>query len=234
MADAGGVTIADTQIGSKAPCPLLANVDRNHTDLSTVLDTMQTAIEAAAGGAGSVLADGDILVGNVSDVAVAVTMSGDATIVKTGALTIAAGAVDEAMLVVPTGDGLHAKRIARATYNFADDGGATSQIGLGVTLPDNAVVVRTMIQVLTTLTSSGDSATISVDIPTDDEAGLRAATAIDSGTSWDAGWQEGIQDGTVAAHSEQCTAARELSITIAVEAVTAGKFIVFCEYIVSD
>lgn len=45
MADAGGKTLADTQIGGKAPCPLLANVDRDHTDLSTILDLMQTDLE---------------------------------------------------------------------------------------------------------------------------------------------------------------------------------------------
>lgn len=39
--DAGGVTLEEVQVGSKAPCPLLANVDRKHTDMATVLDNMQ-------------------------------------------------------------------------------------------------------------------------------------------------------------------------------------------------
>jgi len=64
MADAGGVTLADIQIGSKAPCPLLANVDRSHTDLSTVLDTMQTSIEAAGNGTGTtVVAESNVIGG---------------------------------------------------------------------------------------------------------------------------------------------------------------------------
>ena len=39
--DAGGVTLSETQIGDKAKCPLLNNVDRSHTDLATILDAMQ-------------------------------------------------------------------------------------------------------------------------------------------------------------------------------------------------
>lgn len=140
----------------------------------------------------------------------------------------------QAAAIGSAADGLMAVKVARATYDFAVDGGAISSIGLGVTLPDNAIVTRTYIQVITTLESSTDAATIALTIPTDDVAGLRAATAINSGTSWDAGFKDGVQDGVIANFSEQCTAEREITATIAVEAVTAGKFIVFCEYIVSD
>lgn len=132
-------------------------------------------------------------------------------------------------------DGLNEKRVARATYDFAEHGGAISTIGLGVTLPDNAIVVRAFYEVLTTLTSAGDTATIAVTIPTDDVAGIVAATAINAGGNvWDAGHHEAIQTGTAATFSEKCTAARELSVTIAVQAVTAGKFILWCEYVISD
>jgi hypothetical protein len=41
MVDAGGIPLSEVQIGSKAPCPLLANVDRSHTNMATVLDVMQ-------------------------------------------------------------------------------------------------------------------------------------------------------------------------------------------------
>lgn len=236
--DAGGVTIKETKLGDAAACPLLRDIDGDKTSLGEALDTMQTAIEAAAGGTGSVLADGDILVGNVSNVAAAVTMSGDATIDKTGALTIGAGTVDEAMLVVPSGDGLHAKRIAKATYSFAEHGGAVSTIGLGVTLPDNAIVVRTFYEVITTLTSNAgtDGATISFDIPTNDVAGLVAATAISAGGNiWDAGYHEGIQDGAAANFAVKTTAARELSVTIGVEAIDAAGIVdFFCEYVVTE
>ena len=153
----------------------------------------------------------------------------------TGTLTLPDGTVTEADLVVPSADGLQSRRIARATYDFAVDGGAISTIGLGVTLPDNAIVVRAWYEVLTTLTSATDAATVSLDIPVDDVAGILAAIAISNvANPWDAGSFEAIQTGTVANFANKCTAARELSITIAVEAVTAGKFILYAEYIVSD
>ena len=134
-----------------------------------------------------------------------------------------------------TADGLHPHLVARATYDYAEHGGAISTIGLGVTLPDNAIVIRSWYEVITTLTSATDAATVAIDIPIDDPAGIVAAIAIsDVSNPWDAGLHEGIQDGTVANAANKTTLARELSITIAVEAVTAGKFVLFCEYIVSD
>jgi len=229
------------------------------------------------------LADGKIIVGNSEGVATDVTMSGDATISNTGALTIATGAVEDSMIeglaagqiilgvdgtaannlkavlsgdvtmgatgavtigagkvteakmLAITADGLHAKRIARATYDFAVDGGVVGDIGLGVSLPDNAVVVRSWYTVLTNFTSANDSATVAIGIPTDDAAGIVAALAISGeGDIWDAGHHEGIQVGTAATFSEQTTAARELTLTIGVQNLTAGKLILFCEYVVLE
>jgi len=185
IGDAGGVTIRNTQMGRFAPCPLIANVDGDHTPLGTVLVAMQTDIDT--------------------------------------------------MLVEET-DGLQAKRVARATYDFAVNGGAISVIGLGVSLPDNAIVTRAWYEVITTFESAGaDAATISISIPTDDVDGIVAAIAISDGTDvWDAGLHEAIQDGTAAAMSVKTTAAREISVEIAVQIVSAGKFILFAEYVVSD
>ena len=181
------------------------------------------------------LADGKIIVGSSEGVATDVDMSGDATISNTGAVTIATGAVDTAMLTSYAADGLHAKRIARATYDFAVDGGVVGDIGLGVTLPDNAVITRSWYSVLTQFTSADDSATVAIGIPTDDAAGIVAALAISGeGDIWDAGLHEGIQTGTAANFSEQTTAARELTLTIGVQNLTAGKLILFCEYVVMD
>ena len=279
--DAGGKTLVDKRGGSGAGCPIIRNYDDEGTPLNTILDAMQTEIDGE-----TTLADGKIVVGNGSNVATdvdmsgdatiandgsvtiaegaiedsmiealadgelligvdgtaannaKVTISGDATLANDGALTIGAGVVDEAMLVVPSGDGLHAKRIAKATYSFAEHGGAVSTIGLGVTLPDNAVVVRTFYEVITTLTSNSanDAATVSFDIPTDDVAGLVAATAISAGGNiWDAGYHEGIQDGTAAAFAVKTAAARELSVTIGVEAIDAAGIVdFFCEYVVTE
>lgn len=147
------------------------------------------------------------------------------------------GYVNDAKLELYNEDKRHAQRIARATYDFAEHGGAVSVIGLGVTLPDNAIVTRAWYEVLTTCHSPAtpDAATISISIPVDDVDGILAAIAISDGTNpWDAGLFEAIQDGTVANFSTKTAAAREISIEIAVEPLDAGKFIVFLEYVVSD
>jgi hypothetical protein len=160
-----------------------------------------------------------------------VMLSGDVTMAATGAVTIAAGAVEESMLIAQSADGLHAKRIARATYDFAVDGGAVGSIGLGVSLPDNAIITRSWYTVLSSLTSADSTATVALSIPTDDAAGIAAATAL-SANNYAAGHHEGIQTGTAANFSEQTTAARELTLTIGVQDLTAGKLILFCEYVV--
>lgn len=133
-------------------------------------------------------------------------------------------------------DGRAKMGLLRATYDFAVDGGAVGVITLGETLPNNAICTNGFIDVITTLTSAADTATIAVGIATDDAAGIRAAVAINSGTSWDAGYQAIIQDsGAVANHTVKTAAAdRAIIVTVAVQAVTAGKFITFLEYVISD
>ena len=182
------------------------------------------------------LSSARILVGDANGKAADVAVSGDVTISNAGAVTIAAAAVDESMLADATSDALNVRRIARATYDFAVDGGAISTIGSGVTLPDNAIITKCWFDVSTTLTSATDAATIAINIPTDGD--LHAAIAISEGTNtWDAGIQDcdtkGNDDDSKGAYLK-LTAAREISWVIAVEAVTAGKFVLFLEYVVSD
>lgn len=131
-------------------------------------------------------------------------------------------------------DGNTFKFLARATFD-ATAGKAIGSHGLGVTLPDNAIITRSWYEVITTFTSATDAGTIALSIPTDDVAGIKAAVAIDDvGNPWDAGIVEGIQDGTAAAFSVKTTAARELTADVAVEALTAGVLVLFCEYVISE
>ena len=190
--------------------------------------------ELGSSSVGGVLADGKIIVGSSDDVATAVEMSGDATISNTGAVTITAEAVEESMLIAQSEDGLHAKRIARATYDFADNEGAVGSFGLGVSLPENAIITRSWYTVLTSLASDDDStATVALSIPTDEAVEIAAATAL-SENNYATGYHEGIQTGTAAKFSEPTTAARELTLTIGEEELTAGKLILFCEYVVLE
>jgi len=48
------------------------------------------------------------------------------------------------------------------------------------------------------------------------------------------GNHEGIQDGAAANFSAVCTAERAITFTVAVQALTAGKLILFLEYVIVD
>lgn len=119
-----------------------------------------------------------------------------------------------------------------AYYDFATDGGAIGTITLrGTKLPKGARITRAWYEVQTTFTSATDAATIAIGIPTDDATGIVGATAISAGGNvWDAGLHEAIQTGTAATMSEKTTAERALTATIAVEVLTAGKFVLVYEY----
>jgi hypothetical protein len=42
--ETGGVELNEVQVGSKAACPLIANVDTSHTSLKTVLEAMEKRV----------------------------------------------------------------------------------------------------------------------------------------------------------------------------------------------
>ena len=151
-----------------------------------------------------------------------------------GEVSLLGQTISVAELVAPsTIDSTLARRVARATYAFGIEGGAVGTISLGVNLPDTAILTAAWIDVITSPTSGG-GATISVDIATDDVAGLLAASAI-SGAPWNSTtFQDLLPDGTAANATTKTTAARAIQITVGTAALTAGDFVVFAEYIVSD
>ena len=128
---------------------------------------------------------------------------------------------------------LSSVQIAIATYDFAVDGGAISTItpSKGYNLPDNAIILDGMVDVITTLTSAGDLATIA--IQTEAANDIVTAVAIGTGTPWDAGLRAIIPLGTNTT-AIKLTAARDIKIVIAVEALTAGKFHTILRYITTD
>lgn len=131
-------------------------------------------------------------------------------------------------------DGLGGMGIARATWDFDDDGGAISAIGLGVTIPDNAVVIGGFVDVITTCTSATDAGTGAISIQSADD--IVAAIAISNGANpWDAGLQAIVpKSNTPESTGIKLTADREVTFTIATEAFTAGKFVSFLHYVLSD
>ena len=85
------------------------------------------------------LTDGKILVGNGSNVAAQVTMSGDATLSNAGALTIATGAVEHAMLAGDSVDGDNLADEAVDSEHYVD--GSIDLIHLSANSVDSTKIV---------------------------------------------------------------------------------------------
>lgn len=112
---------------------------------------------------------------------------------------------------------------ARAFYDFSVVGGAVSTINLrdeegnAIALPNKAIITSVFIDVVTAMTSAGGAGTISLGANTTTD--LRAAVDADTLS----GISAGIPVGT-AATAVKLTAERNLTVSIATEALTAGKF----------
>jgi hypothetical protein len=155
-----------------------------------------------------------------------------------------------ASAVIGSQDGLSSLRTARATFDPSGVAGhrTIAAHGLGVTLPIKAIVLRAYWDVVTTFTSATDAATIA--LKAESAGDLMAALAIsDTRNRWDAGIHAGTPGfpnfGADAAHDTQpevaalfaataikLTAARELTATVAVEALTGGKAVLFVDYVI--
>lgn len=127
------------------------------------------------------------------------------------------------------------KGVVKAKYDFSVVGGAVGSVNLRdltdstktVTLPNKAVITTAYIDILTAMASAGGTGTIAL---TAQSAGdLKAAVDADTLS----GIVAGIPVGS-AATSIKLTAERTLTATIGTEALTAGKFILFIEYFVSE
>jgi len=128
-----------------------------------------------------------------------------------------------------TADGLLAKRIARATYDVAVDGGTAAAHGLGVSLPANALVTQVYFYIVTQFTDGGSG---TVALSCEDANNLFSAADI-TGNSAGAivsGAPTGTAGDMVAAIAAEC----EITATVASAEQTAGKLILFVEYAVVE
>tara|TARA_R110000823_G_scaffold54116_1_gene132978 strand:+ start:1427 stop:1996 length:570 start_codon:yes stop_codon:yes gene_type:complete len=134
-------------------------------------------------------------------------------------------------LAASTGGDLYPVALqAKFYFDFATDGGAVGAITLrGPKLPIGAIITNGVLY-NTTAWTSGGSATISLGILVDDVAGIKAATAV--ATVGAAGPIALIQTGAAATASEITTAERDITMTIAVAALTAGASCLVVDYVV--
>jgi len=113
----------------------------------------------------------------------------------------------------------------------ATGGLATGAVGLGLFIPRGAVLTRVLYKVLTTFTSATDAATIALSIATAND--LVSAAAISAGGNpWDA---TSVPVATLVtptlSSNIALTEKRELTATVAVEDLTAGKLVVWAEWV---
>lgn len=130
-------------------------------------------------------------------------------------------------------DGLVAAQVASATF---DPSANTAQrpvgaYGLGVYIPVNATIVRSWYEVLTAFTSAGgNTGTVALSVEAAND--IKTATAVSDATLGTTGIKAGVSDGTTA-NMKKTTAERQLTATVATQALTAGKLRVFVEYVVT-
>ena len=130
-------------------------------------------------------------------------------------------------------DGSMQKRIARATYDVAVDGGTIAAHLLGVKIPANAIMVRSWFYTVTQFVDAG-AGTVALHC----ETANNIFSALDITGNADGVKVDGVQqafatfDGTGAAGvlGAEC----ELTATVATAAQTAGKLVLFVEYLVAE
>jgi len=167
---------------------------------------------------------GKVMVGNSLGRAESFTLSGDLTISSAGVATLAGSETD----TVNTG-----KKVARATYDVAVDLGTIAAHGLGITIPANAIIVRSWFYTVTQFVDAG-AGTVALHCETADNVFAAAdITGNADGVLVD-GIQQGFStfDGTGAAGI--LGAACELTATVATAAQTAGKLVLFVEYVIAE
>ena len=223
--ESAAVTASEIATGAVATAEILDG---------TIVNADVCASAAIAWSKMAALTDAQVLVGNGSNVAVDVAVSGDVTMANTGAVTIANDAVNEAKTADSSSTGgLYVRKFATATYDFSTDGGTEGTITLAstATIPDNAVVTAINYDVITTCTSSGDAATIKLNLPTDGD--LSTAIAISDGTNpWDAGAHLAS---VITPLAVKTTGARAVQIiTAGGQDLTAGKVVFGIEYFVTE
>lgn len=127
----------------------------------------------------------------------------------------------------------YGKKVGRAKCVFdptADTSMRTvAAHGLGLTIPANSYVTKAFYKVLTTFTSAADTATIAIKVASAND--IVTATAINAGGDvWDAGdLVITSADGTLT-NAIAVTADSEVTATVAVQALTGGKLVLWVEW----
>lgn len=114
-------------------------------------------------------------------------------------------------------------------YDFSVHGGAVGDILTGLMIPKGAIIQNVFADVIVAPTSADSTATIAVKAESAND--LFTAAAV-SGAPWSTtGRKQGIPDFATVADYKKTTVEREVTISIAVQALTAGKVDVYVQYV---
>lgn len=123
-------------------------------------------------------------------------------------------------------NGTSFKILATAIFDTGGADKAVGNYGLGVTIPDNAIITNGFADIITAFVSEGNDGTIALKAQLANDL----LSAVDADTL--ANQVDLIPDGT-AAKMIKMTAARELTVSVATHKLTAGKCVFFVEYVIS-
>lgn len=126
-------------------------------------------------------------------------------------------------------DGVSPHKIAQATYDYSVYGGAVGDIALtGVSLPDKAIITRSYIHIYQPITPA--NATVALRLQSTGDI-LTATPA----TSLQGSFMDGTSTGASTVF-KRLNAGLPLGVklTVGQNALTAGKFKVFLEYVMSE
>lgn len=119
-----------------------------------------------------------------------------------------------------------AKRVAYFEYDFSRDGGAVGDIDLrGDGIPEGAIVTDGKIHVQTAVTSGGLATVALKLLSAEDVLAATAKATLSANAILDV-----VPVRTAATSIRNTTAGAKVVATVAVEALTAGKFVVALEY----
>lgn len=135
----------------------------------------------------------------------------------------------DTLLTTQTVDGLRASRVARVTYDVAVDGGTVAARGLGVTLPAKSLITKAWFYTQVQFVDAGSG---TVALHCEDANNIFTATDITGNAV--AAVVMGAADGAVANMVKAIANACEITATVAGAAQTAGKLVLFVEYVVHD
>lgn len=127
------------------------------------------------------------------------------------------------------------KRTAKVVFDTAknDSAGVSNKTiaahGTGVFIPDGAIITNSFYDVSTTFTSATDAGEIAFHANAAND--IKTATAIGTGTTYDDVTATVAGTPVSAATAIKLTAKREITATVSVEALTAGRLVWYIDYV---